>query len=50
MEEPAGPKVKKERVRHLKEAFGLLEPEGDELVVVPESDLEADLDEGWDDG
>ena len=48
VEEPAGPKVKKERVRHLKEAFGLLEPEGDELVVVPESDLESDLDEEWD--
>ncbi|MFI5055081.1 MAG: DNA translocase FtsK 4TM domain-containing protein [Actinomycetota bacterium] len=43
-DEPVGPKVKKERVKHLKEAFGLLEPEGDELVVVPESDL----DEGWD--
>jgi S-DNA-T family DNA segregation ATPase FtsK/SpoIIIE len=48
VDEPAGPKVKKERVRHLKEAFGLVEPDGDELVVVPESDLESDLEDEWD--
>ena len=28
VEAPAAPKVKKQRVRHLKEAFGLVEPEG----------------------
>ncbi len=46
VEAPAAPKVKKQRVRHLKEAFGLVEPEGDALVYVPDAELEAD-DDGW---
>jgi S-DNA-T family DNA segregation ATPase FtsK/SpoIIIE len=41
-EVPAEPKQKKERIRHLKEAFGLVEPPEDEtLISVPEA--EADL-------
>ena len=41
-EVPAEPRQKKERIRHLKEAFGLVEPPDDETVVyVPE--VEADL-------
>jgi S-DNA-T family DNA segregation ATPase FtsK/SpoIIIE len=37
-EQPEEPKPKRERIRHLKEAFGLVEP--DEVVVVPEADAQ----------
>jgi S-DNA-T family DNA segregation ATPase FtsK/SpoIIIE len=50
VEEPvAEPKPKKERIRHLKEAFGLVEPpEDDAVVFVPEDDAYPSVDEDAD--
>jgi S-DNA-T family DNA segregation ATPase FtsK/SpoIIIE len=44
-EAPAEPKPKKQRIRHLKEAFGLVEPPEDELVYLPEAEADLAFDE-----
>jgi S-DNA-T family DNA segregation ATPase FtsK/SpoIIIE len=45
LEEPVAAKPKKERVRHLKEAFGLVEP--DDLLYVPDLEPAEALVEDW---
>ncbi|MEP6757734.1 MAG: DNA translocase FtsK [Actinomycetota bacterium] len=46
LEEPVE-RPKKQRVRHLKEAFGLVEPNGDELVYVPDVEPADEVDDDW---